>query len=164
MLVMRRFHQFYHFLKSLRQETVIYGIRKCKFWVFSLIISLILLPYTSDFIMICTLVYTKNSKNLQIALAFFSELSLYIRNPNLLKFLKLVDFFLMATHFCDNHFLLYMYTSAPTVEPSGVTFTTVNFSSLLLLSKILLTVRTTFLLVIIFHSLNAEFPYSLFHC
>ena len=54
MLVMRRFHQFYHFLKSLRQETVIYGIRKCKFWVFSLIISLILLPYTSDFIMICT--------------------------------------------------------------------------------------------------------------
>ena len=52
-----------------------------------------------------------------------------------------------------------MYTSAPTVEPSEVTFTTVNFSSLLLFSKILLTVRTTFLLVIIFHSLNAEFPY-----
>ena len=103
--------------------------------------------------------YTKNSKNLQIALAFFSELSLYIRNPNLLKFLKLVGFSLMATHFCDNHFLLYMYTSAPTVEPSEVTFTTVNFSSLLLFSKILLTVRTTFLLVIIFHSLNAEFPY-----
>ena len=57
-----------------------------------------------------------------------------------------------------------MYTSAPTVEPSEVTFTTVNFSSLLLFSKILLTVRKTFLLVIIFHSLNAEFPYSLFHC
>ena len=52
----------------------------------------------------CPLEYTKYSKNLQIALAFFSELSLYIRNPNLLKFLKFVDFSLMATHFCDNHF------------------------------------------------------------
>ena len=157
MLVMRRFHQFYHFLKSLRQETVIYGIRKCKFWVFSLIISLILLPYTSDFIMICTLVYTKNSKNLQIALAFFSELSLYIRNPNLLKFLKLVDFFLMATHFCDNHFLLYKYTSATTVEPSGVAFTTINCSFLLLFYKILLIVRKHSYRFYIFHSLCGEF-------
>ena len=44
----------------------------------------------------------------------------------------------MATHFCDNHFLLYKYTSATTVEPSGVAFTTINGSFLLLFYKILL--------------------------
>ena len=103
--------------------------------------------------------YTKNSKNLQIALAFFSELSLYIRNPNLLKFLKLDDFFLMATHFYDNHFLLYKYTSATAVEPSGVAFTTINCSFLLLFYKILLIVRKHSYRFYIFHSLYAEFHY-----
>ena len=62
--------------------------------------------------------YIKNKKIHQITLPFFSELSLGIQNPNLLKFWKLDQIPRMATQFCDDQFSLYMYTSAQAVEPT----------------------------------------------
>ena len=62
--------------------------------------------------------YTKNKKIHQTTLPFFSELPIGIRNPNLLKFSKLDQIPRMATHFSDDQFLLYIYTSAHTVEPN----------------------------------------------
>ena len=67
---------------------------------------------------ICILGYTKNKKIHQTTLPFFSELSLGVRNPNLLKFWKLDQIPRMATQFCDDQFSLYMYTSAQAVEPT----------------------------------------------
>ena len=65
----------------------------------------------------------------------------------------------MATHFCDNNFLLYKYTSATTVETSRFASTTVNCSFLLWFYKILLIVRKHSSRFYIFHSLHAEFHY-----
>ena len=64
----------------------------------------------------CILGYTKNKKIHQTTLPFFSELPIGIRNPSLLKFSKLDQIPRMATHFSDDQFLLYKFTSAPTVE------------------------------------------------
>ena len=76
------------------------------------VISLLRLPHQTP----CIIDYTKNKKIHQATLPFFSELPIGIRNPNLLKFSKLDQIPRMADHFSDDQFLLYIYTSAHTVE------------------------------------------------
>ena len=65
-----------------------------------------------------TLGCTKKTKSSSNPLIFFSELCLAQRNSNLLEFFNLVKICSLANHFCDDQFLLYMFTSAPTVEPA----------------------------------------------